>query len=120
MIDAKNLSKCIDNLAEINALVNDRNVKQLLLEVGYILKQELDTVKAWDTQMQNQHQGHILNVDVQKLLEDNNQLFNENRKLYDINMKLKETIDSKIPHVEEMVKKMGDGYKTLSQTLDKF
>ena len=118
MITAKDLSHCIDNLAEINACLGSGNsaVKRLILEVGYILKQELDTVSAWDAQFKgDRFKGH--NVDVKKLMEDNTQLFNENRKLHELNLKLKEVIDKRIPQVESAVQTVNEKFDTFSTVL---
>ena len=117
MIDAKTLSKCIDNLAEINASVNDNSIKRLILEVGYILKQELDNVNAWNAQFGKNSKD--VPIDVHKLIEDNTQLFNENKKLNELNMKLKEVIDEKIPRVEHAISGINTRFETLSEVLSK-
>ena len=119
MINEKDLNKCIDNLAEINSLVGeDSNIRRLLLEVGYILKQELEVVSSWNAQFNaaNKLRG-FCNVDVKKLIEDNTQLFNENRQLLDANFKLKEIIDSKIPYIEEKTNIITNGINHLSKSL---
>lgn len=118
MISAKDLSHCIDNLAEINACLGSGNValKRLVLEVGYILKQELDTVSAWNAQVKHDRlKGY--NVDVKKLMEDNTQLFNENKKLYELNLKLKEVIDQRIPKVENAVNTINEKCEAFSTAL---
>ena len=118
MITAKDLSHCIDNLAEVNAYVGSGNptLKRLILEVGYILKQELDTVRAWDAQFkEDKFKGH--NIDVKKLIEDNTQLFKENQKLHEINLKLKEVIDQRIPRVENAVNTINEKFDTFSTVL---
>jgi hypothetical protein len=119
MINEKDLNKCIDNLAEINGLIGgDSNIRRLLLEVGYILKQELEVVSSWNTQFNNTNKlrGYG-NVDVKKLIEDNTQLFNENRQLLDANLKLKAIIDSKIPYIEEKTNIITNGINHLSKSL---
>jgi hypothetical protein len=118
MISAKDLSHCIDNLAEINACLGSGNaaLKRLVLEVGYILKQELDTVSAWDAQFKgDRFKGH--NIDVKKLMEDNTQLFNENKQLHELNLKLKEVIDQRIPKVENAVNTINEKFDTFSTVL---
>ena len=118
MISAKDLSHCIDNLAEINACLGSGNaaLKRLVLEVGYVLKQELDTVSAWNAQFRgDRFKGH--NVDVQKLMEDNTQLFNENKQLHELNLKLQEVIDRRIPKVESAVQTVNEKFDTLSTVL---
>ena len=120
MISAKDLSHCIDNLAEINACLGNGNgnaaLKRLVLEVGYILKQELDIVSAWDIQFKgDKFKGH--NIDIKKLIEDNTQLFNENKQLHDLNLKLKEVIDQRIPKVENAVNTINEKFETFSTVL---
>ena len=120
MITAKDLSHCIDNLAEINACIGNGNsaIKRLILEVGYILKQELDTVSAWDAQFKgDKFKGH--GIDVKKLMEDNTQLFNENQKLHQINLQLKEVIDQKIPKVENAIQTINQKVETFTTVLSK-
>lgn len=118
MITAKDLSHCIDNLAEINACLGSGNsaLKRLVLEVGYILKQELDTVSVWDAQFKgDKFKGH--NIDVKKLMEDNTQLFNENQRLQAANLKLKEVIDQKIPRVENAIQHINEKVETFTTVL---
>jgi len=118
MIDEKTLNKCIDNLAEVNANISNGALRQLLLEVGYILKQELDNVVTWNRQFQgDKFKGHQVNV--QKLMEDNTQLFNENHKLHEMNMKLKEIIDQRIPQVEHAINGINSKFETFSEVLSK-
>ena len=117
MIDAKTLRKCIDNLAEINALVSGGTVKKLTLEIGYILKQELDNVNAWNQQFGEDHKLKGMQFDVNKLIEDNTQLVNENKKLFDINMRMKQVIDKKIPSIENAVNKLNVNFETVSQII---
>lgn len=118
MIDEKTLNKCIENLAEVNANISNSALRRMLLEVGYILKQELDNVSAWNKQFQDdKFKGH--QVDVKKLIEDNTQLFNENHKLQDLNLKLKEIIDQRIPKVEHAIDNINTKFETFSEVLSK-
>ena len=49
MIDAKDLRRCMNILAELHASSRSNNDKQLILELGYIIKQELDvSIKDFD------------------------------------------------------------------------
>lgn len=118
MLSAKDLSHCIDILAELNVNAN-HNEKKLLLEVGYILKQELEIVNEWDKQFvgDNRMRGH--QIDVKKLIEDNTQLFRENQQLHEINMKLKNLIDRKIPQVEYCVRSVNDKITNFTNILSK-
>ena len=119
MISAKDLNRCIDILAELSADA-DTHSKRLLLEAGYILKQELEIVNAWDaSQLSNRERGRSINIDVKKLLEDNTQLFNENKKLIEMNMKMKEVIEQRIPHVEEGIGEINKKFGTLQSVIDK-
>ena len=117
MIDEKSLNKCIDNLAEINAHLTNSALKRLVLEVGYVLKQELDNVSTWNKQFQGDNRLRGFQVDTKKLVEDNTQLFNENRKLLEINAKLKQVIDEKIPQVENAVNNINHKINTFSDIL---
>ena len=117
MISARDLRRCIDILAELNAGANSDS-KRLILEVGYILKQELEAVEAWDSQFKDKKRGYG-NIDVNKLLEDNTQLFNENKQLQDLNLKLKEVIDQRIPNVERGISEVNRKFNIMSETINK-
>lgn len=120
MLSAKDLNRCIDILAELNANADSQHEKRLILEIGYMLKQELETVNAWDaSQLNDRERGRHAQIDVKKLLEDNTQLFNENKKLIELNMKMKEVIDQRIPHVEEGIKSVHDKFNIFEETLSK-
>lgn len=119
MISAKDLNRCIDILAELNAGA-DQHSKRLILEIGYILKQELSVVEAWDkSQLSDRERGRQANIDVKKLLEDNTQLFNENQKLMELNHKMKDVIEERIPHVEQLIGCVNDKFETLENALNK-
>ena len=81
--------------------ISSTSLKRKLLEVGYILKQELETVDAWDKRVANEHNVKTQNIDISKLLADNTQLYNENKKLQEVILKLKGVIDEKIPQIEK-------------------
>jgi hypothetical protein len=102
MINGNDLNRCIDILSELNANANNKRDKSLILELGYIIKQELDLVKAWESS----HNGQRLRcggapIDIEKLLEDNAQLYKENETLLKNLNKLKGMIESKIPAIQE-------------------
>jgi hypothetical protein len=119
MIDAKELNRCIDLLAELSAEANSRQ-KRLILEIGYILKQELDVVNAWDaSQRSERERGRHQQIDVKKLLEDNTQLFNENQKLMELNLKMKDVIENRIPSVETSIKVVNDKFESLETVISK-
>lgn len=56
MINGRDLSRCIDILSELNANANNKRDKSLILELGYIIKQELDLVKAWKVATMNKQE----------------------------------------------------------------
>lgn len=117
MISAKDLNRCIDILAELNVNA-PQHAKRLILEAGYILKQELETVNAWDaSQLNDKERGRHQQIDVNKLLEDNTQLFNENKKLMEMNLKMKEVIDQRIPHVEDGIKSVHDKFNAFEEMI---
>ena len=118
MISAKDLRRCIDNLAELNAGA-DTSSKRLILEIGYILKQELEMVESWNSQFKDNKNRGYGDIDVKKLLEDNTQLFNENNQLLDLNMKLKEVIDTRIPNVEKGISEVNRKFNLMSETINK-
>ena len=76
MINGRDLSRCIDILSELNANANNKRDKSLILELGYIIKQELDLVKAWESSHNEQTRRRGGEpIDINKLLEDNAQLY---------------------------------------------
>ena len=119
MISAKDLNRCIDILADLNVNATQHD-KRLILEIGYILKQELDVVNAWDSsQLSNRERGRQQAIDVKKLLEDNTQLFNENKKLIEMNLKMKEVIEQRIPMVEDHIGSINEKFDTLQSVINK-
>lgn len=119
MIDAKTLNKCIDYLSVVNANSNNPMVKNLILEIGYVLKQELDNVKAWDNNFAKNNKPAQSNIDVKKLMEDNTQLYNDNIRLEKIIINLQNAIDKKIPDLENMTANVRDKITTLKEELNK-
>jgi hypothetical protein len=75
-------------------------------------------VEAWDSQFKDKKRGYG-NIDVNKLLEDNTQLFNENKQLQDLNLKLKEVIDQRIPNVEKGISEVNRKFNIMSETINK-
>lgn len=102
MINSRNLNRCIDILSELNANASNSLDKALILELGYIIKQELDLVEAWENSHNEQTRRRGGGpIDINKLLEDNVQLYKENETLLKNLDKLKTIIDSKIPSIQE-------------------
>ena len=102
MINGRDLSRCIDILSELNANVSNKRDKTLILELGYIIKQELDLVKAWESSHNEQRMRRGGEpIDINKLLEDNAQLYKENENLLKNLEKMKGIVESKIPSIQE-------------------
>lgn len=102
MINGRDLSRCIDILSELNANVSNKRDKTLILELGYIIKQELDLVKAWESSHNEQRMRRGGEpIDINKLLEDNAQLYKENDNLLKNLAKMKGIVESKIPSIQE-------------------
>lgn len=101
MIDGKNLNRCIDILSELNANATSRRDRELILEVGYILKQEYDIIKEWENSQNRDSSKKGVKLDANKLLEDNIQLCKENATLLKDVAKMKDIIESKIPLIIE-------------------
>ena len=102
MINSRNLNRCIDILSELNANASNSLDKALILELGYIIKQELDLVEAWENSHNEQTRRRGGEpIDINKLLEDNVQLYKENETLLKNLDKLKTIIDSKIPSIQK-------------------
>lgn len=102
MINGRDLNRCIDMLSELNATANNKRDKSLILELGYIIKQELDLVRAWENSHNEQTRKRDgESIDINKLLEDNAQLYKENETLLKNLNKLKGMIESKIPSIQE-------------------
>jgi hypothetical protein len=120
MIDGKTLSRCIDILSELNARANDSRDKNRILELGYIIKQELDLVRAWESEHSEQKMkrgGAPIMVD--KLLEDNAQLYKENETLLKNLEKLKNIVESKLPIIERHLEQIDNQFGSLNSFMEK-
>jgi CHASE3 domain sensor protein len=103
MLSSQSLNRCIDLLAQINS-VGASNVRQMALEIGYILKQELDIVVSIEQAASGDRNPHSL--DPKSMLQDNIQLFNENQKLLKENMELRGMLDSRVNFISSKVEEM--------------
>jgi len=103
MLSSQSLNRCIDLLAQINS-VGASNVRQMALEIGYILKQELDIVVSIEQAASGDRSTH--NLDPKSMLQDNIQLFNENQKLLKENMELRGMLDSRVNFISSKVEEM--------------
>ena len=89
MISSNDLQNCINMLAQMSNGA-PYTTRQMAVEIGYILKKELDIVK--EIENPNQHRT----PDMQGLINDNVQLFHENQKLLKENMELKTMLESRV------------------------
>ena len=112
MISANDLRRCIEILAELNVLAESHKSKTLILEVGFILKQELDKVGEFESSYKSNK------LDAKKLLEDNTALFNENKRLHDLNMKLKEIVNQRIPKIESTITEVNGKIDMISERVN--
>ena len=115
MISVEDLNRCIDKLATINARTDDSTIKQLTIEIVYVLKEEFDILKEWNSQFGNKE---VPKIDVKKLIQDNSQLVLENSKLHKINLQLKQMVDTKIPHFEDMFSNINKKINGISEIIN--
>ena len=120
MIDGKDLNRCIDILSELNANTTSIRDKKLILELGYIIKQELDLVKAWEDGLSEQSRlkYRTKTIDVNKLLEDNVQLYKDNEKLIKSVATLKGIIDTTIPSIEKKLGTINKKFDFLNNSIE--
>lgn len=118
MINGKDLSRCIDILSELNANAASRHEKQLILELGYIIKQELDLVNSWE-QSHNKPIRGIERIDINKLLEDNAQLYKENQTLLKNLDQLKAIIETKLPSIQTDLVEVKNKFNVLNNHIEK-
>lgn len=117
MISKEELNKCINILAELNARTNSRSDKTLLLEIGYVLKQELDNVTAWE---ESHPRGRGLKqIDVNKVLEDNIQLCRENQTLIQSVSELKAMFEKALPSVQTRLQLIGEKFDALNENINR-
>jgi len=89
MISSNDLQNCINMLAQMSNGA-PQTTRQMAVEIGYVLKKELDIVKEIETPNQRR------TPDMQGLINDNVQLFHENQKLLKENMELKSMLESRV------------------------
>ena len=89
MISSNDLQNCINMLAQISNGA-PHTTRQMAVEIGYILKKELDIV----TEIENKSNRRT--PDMQGLMNDNVQLFHENQKLLNENMELKNLLEARV------------------------
>jgi hypothetical protein len=120
MLSSNELNKCIELLADINTMTNDRNIKTKLLEIGYTLKKELDNtslIESMDRDINNRA-NNMGPLDVKRLLEDNIQLFNEKERVLKQNKELREILDSKLQIYETKLGMITSTMSDVKQTIE--
>lgn len=113
MISSRSLNRCIDLLAQINA-IGSPNVRQMALEIGYVLKQELDVVTSVEQAQSVNQRNPVANLSPDTLLRDNIQLFQENQKLLKDNMALKEMLETKVGQLSAKMDNVNRNISTLA------
>lgn len=110
------MNRCIDLLAKINA-TGSAETRAMALEIGYILKQELDVVVSLEQATAGGRNPLVNNVSPDNLLKDNIQLFNENQKLIKENMSLKEMLESRVVSLASKMESVKDGIHAINATI---
>ena len=105
MISSNDLQNCINMLAQMSNGA-PYATRQMAVEIGYILKKELDIVK----EIESSH--HSRTPDMQGLITDHVQLFHENQKLLNENMELKSMLESR---VNSIAAKLSNVYDSVSK-----
>ena len=113
MISSTNLNRCIDLLAQINA-TGSPNVRQMSLEIGYVLKHELDVVTSFEQAQEVSQRNPIAYLSPDTLMRDNIQLFQENQKLLKDNMELKEMLETKVGQLSAKMDNVNRNISTLA------
>ena len=120
MLSSNELNKCIELLADINTMTNDRNIKTKLLEIGYTLKKELDNtslIESMDRDINNRV-NNMGPLDIKRLLEDNIQLFNEKERVLNQNKELREILDSKLQIYETKLGMITSAMSDVKHTIE--
>ncbi len=89
MISKENLNRCLSILSELNARIPIQHDKNLILEMGYIIKEELNQIELGNK------------LDINKLWQDNVALAKDNNTLHKTVQHLTSIINEKIPSVNE-------------------
>ena len=112
MISSNDLQKCINLLAQISngASYDDR---QKAVEIGYILKKELDIVS--DIERRNSQERR--QPSMEGLINDNVQLFKENQKLLNENMELKTMLESRVTSISAKMNQVSMDVSNVNQLI---
>ena len=89
MISKEKLNRCLNILSELNARIPIQYDKNLILEMGYIIKEELNQIE-----LENK-------LDIKKLWQDNVALAKDNDTLHETVQHLTSIINEKIPSINE-------------------
>lgn len=89
MISKEKLNRCLNILSELNARIPIQYDKNLILEMGYIIKEELNQIE------------HENKLDIKKLWQDNVALAKDNDTLHKTVQHLTSIINEKIPSINE-------------------
>lgn len=90
MLTNEKITKCLDILSEAYCQFDDDSLSVMLLEIGYILNEGL-----------KQDVPPNRNLQLDKLLKDNKELYAENKKLTESVNKLKSIIDNEIKALKD-------------------
>lgn len=89
MISKEKLNRCLNILSELNARIPIQYDKNLILEMGYIIKEELNQIELEKK------------LDIKKLWQDNVALAKDNDTLHKTVQHLTSIINEKIPSINE-------------------
>lgn len=89
MISKEKLNRCLNILFELNARTPIQYDKNLILEMGYIIKEELNQIERENK------------LDIKKLWQDNVALAKDNDTLHKTVQHLTSIINEKIPSINE-------------------
>ena len=89
MISKEKLNRCLNILSELNARIPIQYDKNLVLEMGYIINEELNQIE-----LENK-------LDIKKLWQDNVALAKDNDTLHKTVQHLTSIINEKIPSINE-------------------
>lgn len=117
MISSNDLQKCLNLLAQMSNGAS-YDVRQKAVEVGYILKKELDIVTGIEQVSQNSNRGG--HPDMKGLINDNVQLFHENQTLLQENMKLKDMLEERTTGIAERLYNLRGDIRLVNQAILNF
>lgn len=102
-MDAKQYSRCIEILAELNNKLYSKEDKGMLLELGYLIKQ-------------NKVGGKDINV--AELIEDNKRLYQENQTMISNVLRMKEIVNTKIGEIATILDGMRNKYNYIKDRIE--